>query len=157
MARSERANLRPAILDRLAGDDGPGSAYGSVAEYRRAVLRDVEWLLNHRRTIEPAPASCPEVRRSTYHYGLPDLTAFSADSGEALGEVRLLVEETIRTFEPRLESVRVRIPEEDEDGPRRGVRFVIEGLLRMDPDPELIAFDTVLDPSHGGFEVSADA
>lgn len=146
--------LRPSILDRLRDRDGVG-AYGSVSEYRQAVLRDVESLLNHRRTIEPAPESCPEVRRSVYHYGLPDLTSVSADSGHSLQGVCRIMEETLRTFEPRLEGPSVRIEEDEAAG--RGVHFVIEGLLRMDPEPELIRFDTVLEAGGGSFTVSPHA
>lgn len=155
MPKREASPVRPSILDRLASDAPSG--YGSPREYRRAVLRDVEWLLNHRRTVETAPPSCGELRRSVYHYGLPDLTALSPDAKDARVEVRTLVEEALRVFEPRLESVRVRIPEQEGGtGPGRGLRFVIEGLLRMDPDPELVSFDTVLEPG-SGFEVVPDA
>ncbi len=156
MSRNEPESLRPSVLDRLRGRDGQGT-YGSVRDYRRAVLRDVEWLLNHRRTIELAPESCPETRRSVYHYGIPDLTAFNAESGHALGRVRQMVEESIRIFEPRLESVKVRLAEGGEGKGPHGARFVIEGLLRMDPQPELVRFDTVLESAGGGFTVDPDA
>ena len=146
--------LRPSVLDRLRDEDGQGS-YGSVSEYRCAVLRDVEWLLNHRRTTRPAPESCPEVRRSVYHYGLPDLTAVSAESGHSLTRVCRMIEETLRTFEPRLEGPSVRLAGDEASG--RGVHFVIEGLLRMDPQPELIRFDTVLEAGGGSFTVSPHA
>jgi len=145
--------LRPSILDRLQSGSRAAS-YGSVSDYRRAVLRDVEWLLNHRRTIDPAPDSCPETQRSVYHYGIPDLTAISPESGQGRGRVRRMIEEAIRIFEPRLQSVRVSVSEESGG---QGVRFVIEGLLRMDPEPELLRFDTVMETGTGGFKVTEHA
>lgn len=156
MARSDRPVLRPSILDRLDSRSGFGSDYGSVSEYRRAVLRDVEWLLNNRQTIEPAPEALEELQNSVYHYGLPDLTSLSADSIHVRGQVRRAVEDAIRLFEPRLRSVRVRIPQEQEEGSRK-VRFVIEGLLQMDPHPEHVMFDTVLESGSGNFKVTGHA
>lgn len=42
------------------------------------------------------------------------------------------------------ESDRVKTPQ---------VRFMVSGTLRMDPTPEQIMFDTVLDMSTGAFDV----
>ena len=156
MSSSGSTVFRASIIDRLTDRDGEG-AYGSVQDYRRGVLRDIEWLLNHRRTIEPAPESCPETRRSVYHYGLPDLTSVSAESGQSLARVRSMIEEALRVFEPRLESVKVRIADDDQPEGRSRIRFVIEGLLRMDPHPELLRFDTVMQPGGGGFKVTSHA
>ena len=156
MSSSGSTTFRASILDRLSEGEGQG-AHGSAQDYRRGVLRDIEWLLNHRRTIEPAPESCPETRRSVYHYGLPDLTSVSAESSQSLARVRSMIEEALRLFEPRLESVKVRLADDDAPEGRSRIRFVIEGLLRMDPHPELLRFDTVMQPGGGGFKVTSHA
>jgi type VI secretion system protein ImpF len=156
--RSERT-VRPSIVDRLI-DRHPGVGDGtttwaeSVAEYRASVLRDLEWLLNTRRIADPAPDRFTEVRESVYHFGLPDVTSRSADSPEARIELARDIEECIRIFEPRLSEVRVGTRVEAEKGGRRP-RFTIEALLRMDPDPERVLFDTVLDSTTGKFTVDA--
>jgi type VI secretion system protein ImpF len=63
------------------------------------------------------------------------------------------VEECLRQFEPRLTSVRVS-EAESRAGSARQLRFVVEGILQLDPVPEPVVFDTVLDSSSGRFNVS---
>jgi type VI secretion system protein ImpF len=66
------------------------------------------------------------------------------------------VEETIALFEPRLTHVRVTITDSDEPG-RREVRFVVEAVLEMEPSPEQVVFDTVLEVSSSTFAVEGGA
>jgi len=40
---------------------------------------------------------------------------------------------------------------------RRDLHFVIHALLRMDPNPEPVLFDTTLDASSGEYQVKGDA
>ena len=154
--------VRPSVLDRLVDDaprepaDSPTTLAESARAFRAAVLRDVEWLLNTRRIAVPAPDSCPEVQRSVYHFGVPDVTSMSSDSDPARQRLLRQVEECISTFEPRISGVRVSpAVVRDEEGGRR-IRFVVEGTLRMDPGPERVAFDTELEPSSGKFRVTGD-
>jgi type VI secretion system protein ImpF len=151
--------ISQSILERLI-DASPGVAvdapqrwHDAVAQKRASVQRDLEWLLNTRRIAEPAPADFPQLRSSLYHFGLADISSRSADSDEARRQLLQQIEETVRTFEPRLTSVRVSLRRGGEDGPHR-VRFVIEAMLRMDPDPERITFDTVLEVTSGEFTVA---
>jgi type VI secretion system protein ImpF len=65
------------------------------------------------------------------------------------------LEAAVRLHEPRLDDVRVTLLERDEEN-RRSIRFVIEALLRMEPNPERVVFDTVLETSSGTFSVDAD-
>ncbi len=146
------------LIDREPGvpAEAPPDWATSVALKRASVRRDLEWLLNTRRTPEPAPAHLGEVRDSVFHYGLPDLTSLSADSPEAHQRLLREVEEAIRTFEPRLTQVKVTI-RPHEGSQRHRIRFLVEGLLRLDPEPERIAFDTVLEVSSGTISVEGDA
>ena len=150
---------KASVLDRLIdlapreGADAPATRKASVHAYRSAVLRDVEWLLNSRRTIVPIPDSLPELGSSVFAYGLPDLTSIGADSPEArVGLVRR-VKRTIEKFEPRLVDVHVHLAEAEE-GERR-LHFTIEAMLQMEPDPERVVFDTVMELSSGDFSVSS--
>lgn len=158
MAKSERT-VTPSILDRLLDYD-PRSTQDrvltrdeSVRAYRLGVLRDVEWLLNSRRTIEEAPDELTEVTESLYHYGLPDISSLS-HSAEDLTSVRTRVERTIRLFEPRLSDIRV-TDTSSEAGGRFTLRFTIEGTLAMDPSPMRIVFDTLVDGAKREFKVRA--
>src|SRR5262247_1008909 len=132
-----RRLIRRSVLDRLIQSEAhePRNCSDSVRLHREAVLRDVEWLLNTRRTIAIASASFPEVQNSVYHYGLPDVTSISADSPAARRELLRQVEDTIDRFEPRLSSVKVSEPKGDPSTSRQ-VRFVIEALLHLETESE---------------------
>lgn len=162
MARREvERTVQASVLDRLV-DDRPGTGDDpyptwaeSVERYKTSVLRDLEWLLNTRRIAEEAPPVHEELQRSVYHYGLPDITSLSSDSATDRQWLAHRVRDAIVLFEPRLENVRVSIPDA-EPGARRVVRFVVEGTLRMEPNPEQVVFDTVLEVSSGRFRVESD-
>jgi type VI secretion system protein ImpF len=147
------------VLDRLIDDDPDSTAEApltwaqSVRELKRGVRRDLEWLLNTRRIVDSAPEGLTELRQSLYHYGLPDITSASAESTNTRNWLRRQVEETITLFEPRLTNVRVTVVAGDEAG-RREVRFVVEALLRMEPSPEQVVFDTVLEVASSTFAVA---
>jgi type VI secretion system protein ImpF len=63
------------------------------------------------------------------------------------------VEEAIERFEPRLADVRVQLVETEGPNAVRELRFVVEALLRMDPNPEQVVFDTVLELASGDYSV----
>lgn len=155
MAKAEpERTVQQSVLDRLVDDDpsnqseGPASRAESVRALREAVRRDLEALLNTRRTIDTAPEGLEEVAASVYHYGLPDITSMSRDAPDTPARLTRLVEEAIALFEPRLTAVKV-VAVADDRGPAGELRFVIEGTLQLDPVPERISFDTVLDAQKG--------
>ena len=154
MKETERVLRRP-ILDRLlqTGEPEPRTWSESVRALKASLMRDIDWLLNTRRIAEPAPQALVELNQSVYHYGLPDVTSLSADSTETRRLLLRQVEECLRQFEPRLTSVRVSEAESKNESSRQ-LRFVVEGMLQLDPIPEPIVFDTVLDSSSGHFNVS---
>lgn len=158
-SREAGASVRHSVLDRLLagnapGADAPDDMAESVRQLKFAVLRDLEWLLNTRRIAEPASDAYPEVQRSVYHYGLPDVSSLSLDEQTVRRRLVAYVEECIESFEPRLTAVRVTPAETKRED--RTVRFTVEALLRMEPNPERIVFDTVLEPSRGEFQVTGD-
>jgi type VI secretion system protein ImpF len=159
MARTElERTVQPSLVDRLTdlspGEraDGASSRAGSEHAFRASVLRDLEWLLNSRRTMYPAPEELRDVRASVYEYGLTDTTAVHVGNPEGRRGVQTAVEDTIARFEPRLANVRVKLVDADQKSAPQ-LRFVIEGLLRMDPNPEQVVFDTVFDSSNGSYRV----
>ena len=62
--------------------------------------------------------------------------------------------ESLMRFEPRLMNVRVVLVESTQLKAQQ-VRFTIEATLRMDPSPEQIVFDTVLEVSRGTYDVAS--
>lgn len=150
--------VRQSIVDRLIdreprqAADRPITKEESVRLLKSALMRDLDWLFNTRRVADPAPDSYPEVQHSVYHYGLPDISSLSGDSKEVRRFLVRRIEHAVQQFEPRLENVKVSLVEEEgEHG--RSIHFLVDGMLRMDPNPEHIAFDTVLETIRGEFHV----
>jgi type VI secretion system protein ImpF len=149
------------VLDRLLDSDPealadpPGNRSQSVRQLKAALRRDLEWLLNTRRNPNEVPESYQELFRSLYNYGLPDVTSMSLGSPRERQRLLRHIEQTIEIFEPRLSAVRVRALDNAAAGPRI-LRFQIEALLRMDPAPEQILFDTVLQLNSGEYQVRGD-
>ena len=83
-ARDPSGPVTLSVLDRLIDVDSasnsaeaPPTRAQSLRELRLALKRDLEWLLNTRRTIEPAAESARETVRSLYHYGFADVSSKS--------------------------------------------------------------------------------
>jgi type VI secretion system protein ImpF len=148
------------VLDRLIDHDPkrstevPLTRPQSLRELKGALKRDLEWLLNTRRTIDPSPDSARETARSVYHYGFADISSKSVLSSKDHNDLVREMEMAIAVFEPRLKRAKVRM--EAIEGSYRMLRFVIEGLLCMDPAPEPVRFDTVLELGKGEYEIKGD-
>jgi type VI secretion system protein ImpF len=118
------------------------------------VRRDLEWLLNSRRPPwEPAPAA-KELWRSVYCYGLPDTTSLAMTSDEDRNRMVRMVASAVAAFEPRLMNVRVNM--EPASSTSRVLHFQIEALLRMEPSPARVFFDTTLELANGEYAVAGD-
>ena len=147
------------LLDRLIDlnpeetVDPPAGRSQSIRQLKASLRRDLEWLLNTRRTPDAAPPSYEELYRSLYNYGLPDVTSMALSSPRDRQRLMRLIEECINIFEPRLAEVRVRML--DYTG-SRVLRFQIEALLKIDPAPEQVLFDTVLQLNSGEYQVSGE-
>jgi type VI secretion system protein ImpF len=151
------ASLLDRLIDRDPRNpaDPPSSRSQSVRQLKASLRRDLEWLLNTRRSPDAVPESYAELHRSLHNYGLPDATATSLSSPRARQRLLQHIEQTIDIFEPRLTGVRVRALENGASG-MRVLRFQIEALLRMDPAPEQIRFDTVLQLTSGEYQVKGE-
>src|SRR5690349_5978925 len=161
MAKKETEGpITLSVLDRLIDLDPkrrtepPLTRSQSLRELKASLKRDLEWLLNTRRTIEEAAESAQEIQHSVYHYGLPDISSMSMRSAKDQNRLLRAMESVIATFEPRLEGVRVSLETVAENA--RILRFLIEGLLRIDPAPEHVSFDTVLELTSGEYEVKGE-
>ncbi len=155
MARSlGETTITVSVLDRLIDlepenrMENPLSRSQSVRLLKSAVRRDLEWLLNSRRICDPPDEGLKEVNRSAYTYGLPDLSTLTmAATGDRNKLVRQILA-TINMFEPRLANVRL-VLIETPDSAKKDVRLRVEAMLRMDPVPEPISFDTVIELKSG--------
>lgn len=144
-------NLRESILDRLF-DDEPGLSVDSeksrqrkLKDLRNSVRRDLENLLNSRYRIISPPDELKEVESSLMNYGLPDLATVNMLDVARRREFTRNIENIIRTFEPRFKSVSVRYLDNTEKADRT-LRFRIDAVMYADPAPEIVVFDSVLEP-----------
>jgi type VI secretion system protein ImpF len=159
MARTEiERTVQPSLLDRLTdlepdrATDAPTTREASAVSFRASVQRDVEWLLNTRRSIVVVPPSCPEVRDSVHEFGLPDTTGIPVGTTEGRHQLLTSLQDSLTRFEPRLANPRVKLGESEALKVPQ-LRFSVEATLRMDPNPEQVMFDTVLEVASGEYEV----
>lgn len=127
----------------------------SVRALKAGVRRDLEWLLNTRRNPDDPGLSRVETENSVYNYGLPDFSAYSIGSPKDQTKLVRALQAAVKTFEPRMANVRI-VPLEITSTGLRTLRIRIEGLLLMDPAPELISFDTTLQLTTGDFRIKDD-
>lgn len=148
------------VLDRLLdfepeiSRDPAASRSKNLRELKQSVRRDLEWLLNTRQVAGGVPQDLKETTNSVAAYGLPDFTHLSIDSGADQKFIKREVEEAIRRFEQRLENVVVSI--EPSRSLERVLRFRIDAQLKIDPAPEPITFDTVLQLGSGEYTVRGE-
>src|SRR5216684_4982636 len=167
----------PSLIDRLSKEDLPGDgldldlaqASGKTGEmkvrrkastaqrrdainrYKDSVKRDLEWLLNTRQVVDDRLPDYPEVSRSVYAYGLPDITSINMGAIHDQNELLRRLERCIEFFDKRLTKTEIML--EPLVGVNRVLRFSISGIVLMDPAPEEIVIDTILDPASGEYEV----
>jgi type VI secretion system protein ImpF len=147
------------VLDRLIDAEpenrmeNPLSRAQSVRLLKSSVRRDLEWLLNTRRIAEPPDEGLKEINRSTYVYGLPDLSSVTVSNAADRNRLVRQIVATINLFEPRLANVRL-VLIETPDSAKKDVRLRIEAMLRMDPVPEPVSFDTVIELKSGNCHLS---
>jgi type VI secretion system protein ImpF len=150
------------VFDRLIDQDPKVRAEAaptrqqSLRELKAALRRDLEWLLNTRQPLDAPPEGATELPHSLCAYGLPDITSMGVSSLEDRKKLTRIMETALVNFEPRLANPQVRFVQSGE-GKTHILRFVIEGFLRIDPAPEYVTFDTVLETVTGAYEVKGEA
>jgi type VI secretion system protein ImpF len=154
------APLRLPLLDRLLDDEpkikseAPMTRSTSLARLKTAVRRDLENLLNTRRTPDYIPEGSVEILRSVYYYGLPDITSMPANFLYEQTKLLQSIETAVKTFEARLDGVRVSLV--PVVGQSRVLRFVIDGMLRIDPLPEHVVYDASIELTSLEVSISGD-
>ncbi len=150
--------ITPSILDRLIdyepqmSREPPRTQAQSLAELKTSVKRDLEWLLNTRHNGVEIPETLEELNQSLAIYGLPDLASLSVRNPDEQDRLSRSIENALRTFEPRFINVKVAL--EPVDNTDRQLKFRIEAHLDIEPVPEPISFDTVLQVGSGEFAVT---
>jgi type VI secretion system protein ImpF len=160
--RNPERPVQLSVLDRLIDTEPanrqevPLTRAQSVRELKAALRRDLEWLLNSRRCVQQpdAPEGVNlELTESVYDFGVPDFTNLSLDSDYDRQHLTRMIEDAVATFEPRLQGVRV-LQQSTEK--HRALRFFIEGMLQIEPSPELVSFDTSVELGSGECRIKGE-
>jgi type VI secretion system protein ImpF len=150
------------VLDRLidlepnSHVEAPPSRAQSVRQLKSCARRDLEWLLNTRRNFRDPDESLKETTHSVYLYGLPDFSTYTMASPADQAKLLRHLLAAIKVFEPRLANVRI-VPLENPTVGMQRFRLRIEGMLLMDPAPEPVSFDTLIELRSGVCRISGDA
>ena len=150
--------LVPSILNRLIDDDPgvssepPRNRSQLLLDMKLAVRQDLENLLNSRRRNVSLPTRLPELAQSLLSYGVADFSGAGPATSKQREAFCRALEEVIRLNESRLLEVRVELASNPEPGDRT-LRFKIDALLRADPAPEPVIFDSALEPVTHTFAV----
>ena len=154
MANLNRAErLQPSLLDRLT-DLAPENRKESLdqqsltmTQLRRAVLRDLGWLLNATNldTVEELGAGSL-ARTSTINFGIPSIAGADAGSGRS-SALEATVAEAIRNFEPRIrpQTLRVRARPHQRDEGLPTLVLEISGELWAQPVPVQLFLETAIE------------
>ena len=144
------------ILDRLLYGDRYGASpqpHQVLRQLRESVRRDLEHLFNTRYRCVGPPPECDSLEKSLVNFGLPDLSTINLTSSLSRKEFCRQVEQTILNYEPRIRSVKVEsMSDVDPEDPV--IRFRIEAMLHANPAPEVIVFDSALNPVNHSIDVS---
>ncbi len=149
--------ITPSVLDRLLdyepelSREAPASRAKNLRQLKQSVRRDLEWLLNTRKTDDRITPEMKELTRSLATYGLPDFSNANTKNPAEEKRMRRALENIISIFEPRLEDIVVTI--EPLRQTERALRVRIDGQLKIDPAPEPVTFDTVLQFGSGYYTV----
>ena len=147
----KKKKLRASILDRLI-DNEPQSTvdldtnkYHKLSNLRNSVKRDLEDLVNTRYRIVGPPKDLAETVSSIINYGLPDLATINMSDTEFQQQFVEQFELILREYEPRFKSIKIDYID-NSNSLDRTLHFRIDATLYADPYPEIIIFDSELDP-----------
>jgi type VI secretion system protein ImpF len=149
--------ITPSVLDRLldyepeVSREPLASRSKSLRQLKQSVKRDLEQLLNTRQSGDWLPPDLEELNNSLAAYGLPDFSAVSIKSPAEQNRLRRALESAIAIFEPRLQDIMVTLlPLGDY---QRSLHFRIDARLRVEPAPEPVTFDALLQLGSGAYLV----
>jgi type VI secretion system protein ImpF len=159
MARSSNERLLlPSVLDRLLdyepemSREAVPTANQLLRDLKQSVRRDLENLLNTRARLLSWPAHLRELQQSLINYGLPDFTGVNLGSSKDRDDFCRVIQAIINQLEPRLIKVSV-VPLTTSEPLDRTFRFRIDAMLRTEPAPEPIVFDSNVEPATGDVKI----
>jgi type VI secretion system protein ImpF len=150
---ASRERLQPSLLDRLT-DDAPEHKRESLdqqtlsmLQLRRAVLRDLAWLLNTTNLVATEDLDgAPLAVKSVINFGIPSFAGLIG-TARKLGSLESGIAEAIRAFEPRIraDSLKVRLRPPAEGEATSAITFEIQGELWAQPVPQQLFLETMIE------------
>jgi len=150
---ASRERLQPSLLDRLT-DDAPDRRREtldqqtlSMQQLRRAVLRDLAWLLNTTNLVASDDLEgAPLAAKSTINFGIPSFAGLIGTERK-LSSLESGIADAIRTFEPRIrpDSLKVQLRPPENDQPSAAITFEIQGELWAQPVPQQLFLETKIE------------
>lgn len=149
--------LQPCLLDRLTDDEpdvrneSRDQRVVSLRRYKRAVLRDLEMILNSKsHPFRDNIYEFSEAAESVLNYGIPDVCGATI-SAISPAEFEAQVKQAILCFEPRImrKQLSVRIVSPADTDNIRTISFEIEGELWAQPLPDHLFVKTEVDLETG--------
>jgi type VI secretion system protein ImpF len=155
MARpSPQSETQPSILDRLIDNEPDVSSEPAwqrsqgLRQFKESVRRDLEHLFNTRSPPADSRYQGEHTSKSIYNFGVPEVTNVNTTHPDDQNWLCDTVADAIRTYEPRLANVRVSMrPPQDNNS--RELWLAVEADLLVDPYPEAVVFDTIVEPTSG--------
>ncbi len=148
----------PYLFDRLIdAPDAPRDGIRmtlSVEQLEQTILRDLEALLNTRRSLRADVLTAhPLAGRSILGYGLDDVSSRSGSGSNDREHICRQLEAAITLHEPRLQRVNVTM---DAGGSSaQQIRFSIKALLCVSPLKQPVDYDAVLEASTKRYAIAA--
>lgn len=145
MENIDTKRLVAPLLDRLIGHhEGINQPHRILRQLRESVRRDLEHLFNTRyRCVSPSDNDT--MNASILNFGLPDLSTVNMTSIDSRKQFCREMEKSILAHDPRIKSVKVS-SQDNINNQDPSVRFRVEAVLHANPAPELIVFDSTLNP-----------
>ena len=114
----------------------------SLKLFKKGVRRDLELLLNTRKSEINGIENFAFANKSVLNFGIKDFTEINSQTVEGQEQIRLLIKSAIELFEPRLTDVEIAVTDSTEDGK---LAIKIYGLLLVEPIATPISYDATLD------------
>lgn len=149
------------VFDRLLDDapqtreDPPRSVKEQAREMREMIRRDLQALLNTRRSPMNAGPALTELKNALSSYGVDGILSANLVSDVAKLQLARAIERRISMFETRLSAVTVTIMKNRNEGDR-ALRLRIRANFLLQEGSPPISFESHVDPSTQQFLVEAD-
>ena len=150
--------LQPCLLDRLTDNDPKKNKESrnkrvvSLQKYKKAVMRDLSWLLNtHANSEQSGYDAFEEIPSSVLNFGVQNVAGKTASSLN-IDDMQFQLKETLCRFEPRIlpDTISIHFAlEPNEMKKSRSLSFEIRGVLWSQPLPESLFIKTELDLETG--------